>query len=1046
MIPPPKLDPRTFHDLVSEAIALIPRYAPEWTNHGPADPGVTLIELAAWMTEQLVQRVNQVPDQSYVAFLNLLGISQRPARAARAIVRFSLVDGAAKQRVPRGTQVATPHDERVVTFETARDVVITSARPDRCFSSAGDTYSDHSKVIDRSGSAGPRSAADGQRGGGIDRSGSAGPRSAADVQRGGAIDSSSDAADVFAGAQRVERYLYVSDPRFASCGDAAMLRLFLGAPERGGRDLARALEWEHWDGARWRELAPAPVEVERGEVCFAGPIACPPTTVHHATGPWLRGRLAEVPRSPEDTELDVVRARVEIAGDGIAPSHAYASLDTDALLALDLGKNIYPFGKHPKVDCVLYLAADDALAAPGAAEAEIAIDVQLADASAVAAPNPADQLVLAYEYWDGKRWRCLGRSAPRGVLPGAGDEHAFFDDTAAMSRSGTVSFRRPRAMAACELNGVTKQWLRVRVETGDYGEPGSYTLDHDKWRFADDRPLRPPALRGLAVRYREDYRDARCVLACNDFAFVDVTEQARVEHAPFQPFTVSAEASPAFYVGYPARPPAEPIALYVQLDDELATGAASDGDDDTVATPELTGYTAARRTAADADHRVVWEYETEDRWEPLPVTDDTRGFLCSGFVTFVPPDDWATTARFMEQRLWLRARLEHGGYVAPPRVRTLVSNAVDAHHHETIRDEVLGSSDGSPLQQLTLLRGPLLGDVVLEVREKQRPASDDVADLGADALRSDAGGDTWVRYRRVDSFYASGPASRHYTLDHATGVVRFGDGRRGATPPAGSANVVASYRVGGGASGNVNAGTLTSLGRALAYIAGVTNPLPAAGGADRESVDDAKARAPHAIKSRDRAVTAEDFEALALRASTQLARARCVPDRTSRGHVVLAVVPKADARELRGDELARRLVPSGEVRRQVARYLDDRKLLGTVLDVVRPRYQDLSLRVTLSRRGLAGGDRVRRDVEAALRRYLHALIGGRAGKGWEFGRPVLKVELVHLVEGVPGVDGVDALDIRDETRGCSVEHLRLDDDELPFVATVHVTDMIREVR
>jgi len=83
MIPPPKLDDRTFNDIVEEAISMIPRYAPEWTNHNPSDPGITLIELAAWMTDLLIYRLNQVPDKNYVAFLNLLGIKLRAPRAAR---------------------------------------------------------------------------------------------------------------------------------------------------------------------------------------------------------------------------------------------------------------------------------------------------------------------------------------------------------------------------------------------------------------------------------------------------------------------------------------------------------------------------------------------------------------------------------------------------------------------------------------------------------------------------------------------------------------------------------------------------------------------------------------------------------------------------------------------------------------------------------------------------------------------------------------------------------------------------------------------------
>ena len=1009
MIPPPKLDDRSFNDIVEEAISMIPRYSPEWTNHNPSDPGITLIELAAWMTDMLIYRLNQVPDKNYVAFLNLLGIKLRAPRAAKALVRFKLVEGGTKQRVPRGTQVSTPQatEEHTVTFETARDVVVTSARPDRCFSYYDDAYSENSRYID--------------------------PEQ-------GTVDGS---FEIFNGAQRIERYLYLSDPRFANAGEASLLRVYLGTPERGNRDMARLLEWEHWDGTRWKDLLPGTIEVDRGEVCFLGPLRFEPIAVNHVEGLWLRGRLAEVPQTPEDTEVDTIRARVEVVGDGLMPTQAYANLDNNAFLTLDLSKNIYPFGKDPKIDYTLYLACDELLATP---DAYVSIEMNLADSSVIPRPNPSEQLVLAYEYWDGKRWRHLGRTAPRGVLPGAGDEYGFHDDTKALSQSGIVSFRRPKDMETLELNGLMKRWLRVRIEKGDFGEQGMYTLENERWIYKDDRPLRPPALRTITLRYREDYRDVRHVLAFNDFQFTDVTEVARTEFTIFQPFQAKVEESPALYIGYPTRPPMDPHNLYFHLDEELGLGSLPTEEAE-VATAELDKYEAMRRTAWDTGQRVVWEYWDHRDWQPLAVDDETAGFTSSGFATYVPPDDWVQSSKFTEERYWLRARLEQGGYVKPPRIRLVITNAIDARNHETIRGENLGHSDGSPLQVFKFLRSPLIDDEVLEVRERQRPNVEEIIDLGPDAVRmaepeNPQNNEAWVRYKRVDSFFASGPRSRHYTLDYVTGVVQFGDGRRGAVPPEMKNSVVVSaYRIGGGSLGNVNAYTLTSLGRALSYIESVVNPLPATGGADRETIEDAKTRAPYTIKSRDRAVTAEDYEMLALRASTTLARSRCVPDRSNRGHVTLALVPRA---ETRADELNRRLVPSNEVLRYVKRYLDERKLVGTVLNVVRPRYKDMSLRVVLVRRTVGTSDRLRKDIELKLRRFLHALTGGRDGKGWEFGRPVLKAELIHLTEEVPGVEGVDALEIRDEGRNVGVEHLRIDDDELPFLVHVHVAEKVRD--
>jgi hypothetical protein len=74
----PNLDDRTYDDLVQEALSLIPTYAPEWTNHNPSDPGITLIELFAYLTEMLNYRLNRVTNANKQAFLNLISESKYP--------------------------------------------------------------------------------------------------------------------------------------------------------------------------------------------------------------------------------------------------------------------------------------------------------------------------------------------------------------------------------------------------------------------------------------------------------------------------------------------------------------------------------------------------------------------------------------------------------------------------------------------------------------------------------------------------------------------------------------------------------------------------------------------------------------------------------------------------------------------------------------------------------------------------------------------------------------------------------------------------------
>ena len=86
----PRLDDRSFNDILEEARARIPLYTPEWTDHNVSDPGITLIELFAWMTDIVLYRLNRVPDKHYVKFMELIGMHLEEAEPARVQVTFWL--------------------------------------------------------------------------------------------------------------------------------------------------------------------------------------------------------------------------------------------------------------------------------------------------------------------------------------------------------------------------------------------------------------------------------------------------------------------------------------------------------------------------------------------------------------------------------------------------------------------------------------------------------------------------------------------------------------------------------------------------------------------------------------------------------------------------------------------------------------------------------------------------------------------------------------------------------------------------------------------
>src|SRR5881227_2125870 len=131
-LPVPNLDDRRFQDLVDDAKRLVQQRCPEWTDHNVSDPGVTLIETFAWMTDQLLYRLNRIPDRHYVKFLDLLGVRLFPPTAARAAVTFWLSSPRDETfQIPAGTEVATPRGtaaDTVVSFTTVADLdIVTSS-------------------------------------------------------------------------------------------------------------------------------------------------------------------------------------------------------------------------------------------------------------------------------------------------------------------------------------------------------------------------------------------------------------------------------------------------------------------------------------------------------------------------------------------------------------------------------------------------------------------------------------------------------------------------------------------------------------------------------------------------------------------------------------------------------------------------------------------------------------------------------------------------------------------------------------------------------
>ena len=128
---PPNLDDRTYDQIRSELLLRIPRYTPEWTDWNESDPGVTLIELFAWLTESIGYRLNKAPERCLLTFLDALGIKPAAARQATTDLTFTVRQGeTAPISVPARSAVASDvqTDDGPIVFETERGMELIPLR------------------------------------------------------------------------------------------------------------------------------------------------------------------------------------------------------------------------------------------------------------------------------------------------------------------------------------------------------------------------------------------------------------------------------------------------------------------------------------------------------------------------------------------------------------------------------------------------------------------------------------------------------------------------------------------------------------------------------------------------------------------------------------------------------------------------------------------------------------------------------------------------------------------------------------------------------
>jgi hypothetical protein len=1003
-LPQPNLDDKTFTALVEEATRLIPREAPAWTDHNRHDPGITFVELFAWLAEMQHYYLNRVPEANHLKFLKLLGVQLHEAVRARSSVTFEPppdesrdVTRGARLKVKDGLLFETQEAVRVIPAEVRKVVTATAS--------------------------GLREQSDANRLEGLYY---------------GAFGEGAEVGNkLYVGLDRI----YVFEWEKVGVEDGTENERLLGYLER-----VMKLVWVK----RARDIK------RRGRVVTvsSAPRLLTLTLNEAETAVSLTGTGGE--HASFVVRQEGGRHRVYSSGPPLPAGQRFA-------LAFTL-RDDYPVarGSHgderpePIPSAFItweYLKQDGAKGTWTPLEPLTEID-SLISALAVSrsesdplCSDDVKELLNAVERLD--TFPQLDAEARRFVLDLVADASKLYDlrplfepeflrlkgdETLMLSESGRIFFNAPSNMMASTLHPVSEElyWLRATVRRAGYEVPPQVANIN-----LNTVPTLQQETFSEVTHFGGTGRAAQSFTTDSFLAvFGENLLQVREEDGrwrDWEPVKSFADAGPSDARYVLKRDPAAARAT-IEFGDGMRGRVPPEGEGNIRLVSCLPEFVEARNLgrsnglpnqAFGLDRVGVmpegFALQVRERTnEQLNTTRETELKCLLRFRRITPTRVRAGEAFTVKVELEAMQELCQvvvterggGGVILPPTGYVHVQGRMGAGEQASFEYETTTGAGGTIFGIVNFTLGTNCAATSLET-----PAS-------AVELSPTPASTRWRDFKRVEDFDSSGPADAHFRVDPLTGEVTFGDGEQGRIPEApeddeGSETSirVIVMRTTEAERGNVaqrDTGAfdepfMTQLPAGLGAL-GVRQER-ATGGTVRESLADAETRARAGLKTQFQAVTSDDYEYLARSTpGLRVARAKAIPlyrpgladypTQQSPASVTVVVVPYSPAVKP---------VPSSAFLRTVCRHLDRHRLVTTRVYVTAPEYVSVSVQASVSVRPGYDGTDVRDRAIIKLNAFLRPLPpdDDPVGEGWPFGRTVFKSEVYETIEGVEGVDCVE---------------------------------------
>lgn len=910
-------------------------YTPQWKlDRSHPDLGTTLAYVYASMQADTEKKFERLPEKLRREFFNMLGASIKPASPARGYCVFGLVnDESGGTELPAGTALtASGLDENgeKIPVETIQDVFVTPARIRTVWMSS--SREDYIGCL--------YEGEEGKEAGGF---------------------------QAFSMEQENLQchQLLISHPHVFAITQRGelMLRLF----EKSGKPVERnalellcdrenvCFEYSAEDGFQ----AFASQERRGDSLCFIKAASQPPwaeTEAGGQTGRWLR-----------ITVKDGRRLKKLAFRDMLAASQA-SSLEPDSIYAagLDGGKGpFFPFGEQFGLYDEVCFSSQEALCKRGASitlsfwreylkiplgyteDREINWKLVMPK-SAVKADREYDITIdrVIWEYFNGSGWVRL--------FPGRDYENVFDGEGGSGRQKIVLSFFCPGDLKAALVNGGESYSIRARIVKINNGlkTGGKYVS---------------PVLSEICFQYQ--------------YLNGGVRPEYFVERNNLKERLLEANACLGGIHGYRPVVLAEDVkpSMYLGFQRPLSKGPI-----------KLLAVTECKNR--DCQPRLRWEYYGNGRFQEFHPVDETRNLGQAGMITFNGLEGMEKARYFGRDCYWIRIvddtegmnRLPAG---SKPWIRSLFLNCAPVH---TVRSGFQEYFTMEPMGEarLKLLNRPVFSAQVW-VNETGRLTRAEREQLARERRLETAGGqegegtEEWVLW---EESFGEQEKERLYRLDRNEGILEFpgGNGRR--QPGLGMVNGIRIlYSANAGQAGNLPAGHVTGMELTAGFISRVENPLPLSGGWDKETAEEAMERQARQLKHKDRAVTPEDFEKLALACAGSVSRAACFTGYGEQGeqkpgHVTLVVVQK---------DFENSRLYFQAVRQRLLEYMKDKLPVhlsqGQRFHVAMPVFVEIQVSAQLVVDDFQKVFSCRRRALLRISEFLNPLNGNFKKNGWKVG-------------------------------------------------------------